>query len=184
MRGGAVFLDRDGVINVPPSPRKRYVTRWEEFRFLPGVLPTLRKLRESRRRVFILSNQAGVGRGWMARLELSRITRNMLRAIRQAGGRIQAVYYCLHAPEARCPCRKPKPGLLRRACRQWPIDLKRSVVIGDHLTDIEMGQAAGCRTVLVLSGAARRSALRGSAIRPDRVARDLSEAVRWILRNS
>ncbi len=178
-RRGVVFLDRDGVINVPPS--KRYVISWEEFRFLPGVLPALKQLRRLRFSAFILSNQAGVGRGWMSRSELTHLTQNMLKEIRKAGGDIQAVYYCTHAPDAGCGCRKPKLGLFRRVRRRWPIDPSRSVVVGDNLTDIQMGQAVGCKTVLVLTGATNRKMLRGSPIRPDRVARDLPEAVSWIL---
>lgn len=178
-RKGAIFLDRDGVINRPPV--KRYVTRWDEFRFLPGTLRALRRLEGDGRKVVILSNQAGVGRGLMPRSQLELITRRMLAAIRRAGGGVDAVYYCPHAPDAGCGCRKPKTGLLRRACRQHRIDPKRSFVVGDSAKDVAMGRAAGCRTVLVLSGVSTRRDARAMESRPDRVARDLPEAIRWIL---
>lgn len=180
MAKGAVFLDRDGVINA--SPQERYVTSWSEFRFLPGVLTALRRLRRSGQTVVVVSNQAGVGRGVMPASALREITRRMRRRARRTGGFIRAVYYCTHRPADRCACRKPKLGLIRRACRRWPIDLKRSVVIGDHLADIAMGQAAGCRTVLVLSGATDRREAGKSGVRPDKISRNLGEAVAWILK--
>ena len=179
---GAIFLDRDGVINHPPT--KRYVTRWSEFRFLPGTLRALRRLNGDGRKVVILSNQAAVGRGIMPRSQLELITRRMLAAIRRAGGRVDAVYYCTHIPETRCGCRKPKTGLIRRACRQHRIDPGRSFLVGDNATDVVMGHAAGCRTVLVLSGVSTRRDARAMEDRPDRVARDLPAALTWILRQS
>lgn len=177
---GAVFLDRDGVIN--RATAKRYVTRWSEFQFLPGALRALRRLEGDGRKVVILSNQAGVGRGIMSRSQLDLITRRMLAAIRRAGGRVDAVYYCTHTPGAGCGCRKPKTGLIRRACRRLRIDPERSFLVGDNATDIQMGHSARCRTVLVLSGVSTRRDARGMAARPDRVARDLAQAIQWILR--
>ncbi len=178
----AVFLDRDGVINAPPVPPKRYITRWQEFRFLPGSLAALRQLRGAGRKVIILSNQAGVGRRIYSAARLRGITRNMLREIRSSGGRVDAVYYCTHAPEAGCRCRKPRPGLLLRGARRFRIDPRRSFLIGDNATDIRMGEAAGCRTVLVLSGATSRSRARRMKPPPDHTAPDLRAAVRWLLR--
>lgn len=180
-RTGAFFLDRDGVINEPPG-KKRYVTRWSEFRFLPGSLKALRRLGSDGRKVVVLSNQAGVGRRLMTRAQLDLITRRMRAAVRRAGGRVDAVYYCTHRPEYKCRCRKPKTGMIRRACKEHRIDPRRSFLVGDNSTDIRMGRAAGCRTVLVLSGVSSRAdALRMPAA-PDRVARDLSSALTWALR--
>lgn len=182
MKGkGALFLDRDGVINTPPGA-KRYITRWGEFRFLPGVPAALKKLRAARRKVILVSNQAGVGRGLFSQAALAEITRKMLRAVRSRGGRIDAVYYCTHTPERRCRCRKPRAGLLRKAARRFSLDLKRSVVVGDNASDIEMGRSAGCRTVLVLTGATPRRAAARMAHPPDFIARDLGAATGWILK--
>ena len=179
MREGAVFLDRDGVINTPPV-KKRYITCWEEFRFLPGALAALKKLRKTGRKIILVSNQAGVGRGVFPNAELRKITRNMLAAVRKRGGVIHAAYHCTHVPERRCLCRKPKPGMLRKAARRFSFDLGRSVLVGDNATDIETGRAAGCRTVLVLSGVTARKEARRFQHAPDFVARDLSTAARWI----
>ena len=177
----AIFLDRDGVINVPPR-RKRYITRWGEFRFLPGVLDSLKKLSSSRWKILLVSNQAGVGRGLFSQSALDEITRNMLRNMKARGGRIDAVYYCTHTPERRCRCRKPRAGLLRVAARRFSLDLKGSIVVGDNATDIAMGRAAGCRTVLVLTGVTTRKAAAKLAHPPDRITKDLRGAARWILK--
>ncbi|MDO8730353.1 MAG: D-glycero-beta-D-manno-heptose 1,7-bisphosphate 7-phosphatase [Candidatus Omnitrophota bacterium] len=177
----AVFLDRDGVINFPPSA-KRYITRWEEFRFLPGVLDSVKKLSSSRRKIILVSNQAGVERGVFSKANLKEITRKMLHAIESRGGRIDAVYYCTHIPERHCRCRKPRAGMLRKAARRFSLDLRRSVVVGDNATDIKMGQSAGCRAVLVLTGMTGRTAAKKISPPPDFIARDLSAATRWILK--
>lgn len=176
---GAIFLDRDGVINTPPAT-KRYITRWEEFRFLPGALPALRQLRKTGRKIILISNQAGVERGIFPRARLQEITRKMLTAIRKHGGALHAVYYCTHIPERKCLCRKPRPGLLRKAARRFSLDLKQSILVGDNATDIETGRAAGCRTVLVLSGVTARKNVHRLNPKPDFVARDLPAAARWI----
>ena len=182
MKGaGAIFLDRDGVINFPPK-RKRYITRWEEFRFLPGALASVKKLTSSRLKLIVVSNQAGVDRGVYSKASLNEITRKMLSAIKSHGGKIDAVYYCTHRPERRCRCRKPRAGMLRKAARRFSLDLKKSVVIGDNATDIEMGRSAGCRTALVLTGVTTRKAAGKLAIPPDHIARDLAGAARWILK--
>ena len=174
-----IFLDRDGVINV--CPVRRYISSWKEFRFVPGTLAALRTLARRGETVVVVSNQSGVGRGAVSTAELQVITRNMMRAIRRAGGRVQAVYYCPHRPEESCRCRKPKIGMLKAASRRFSIDLARSFVIGDHETDVRMGRAAGCRTVLVLSGRCDRAAAKRFSVSADRIAGNLGEAVRWIL---
>ncbi|MBI1953050.1 MAG: HAD-IIIA family hydrolase [Candidatus Omnitrophica bacterium] len=178
----AVFLDRDGVINV--RPQGRYVTRAEEFEFLPGVLPALRRLTRSGQQIFVVSNQSGVGRKVMSRRALTGVTRKMLRGIERSGGKIRAVYYCTHAPRLACACRKPRTGLLLKAARRWRLDLARSSVIGDDTVDVAMGRAAGCRTVLVLSGKQTRASAKKLPVRPDKIAADLSAAVRWILQEA
>ncbi len=169
------------MINASPT-QKRYITSWEEFRFLPGALAALQALKTSRRKVIVVSNQAGVGRGILQASQLREITRRMLQATRAAGGRIDAVYYCTHSPEEGCPCRKPRAGLLRKAARRLSINLERSFVVGDNVTDIQMGAAAGCRTVLVLTGITERKDAKQMAVSPDKTVRDLQQAVGWILR--
>lgn len=176
---GAIFLDRDGVINACPK-RSRYLTRWSQFRFLPGALQAIRTLTLRGETIFIISNQAGVGRGLFSRRNLREITRRMLQVIRETGGSVQGVYYCTHRPEAGCRCRKPGIGLLEKAARRFQVDLKRSTVVGDHEKDIRMGRLAGCKTILLLSGESSRRSLKRFSVSPDRVCKDLREAVKGV----
>lgn len=145
----AVFLDRDGVIN---RDRGDYVRSWEEFEFLPGALNALRLLATGPHRIIVVSNQSAIGRGLVSREAVDAIHDRMVEAVRAGGGRIDAIYYCPHSPEADCPCRKPRPGLLLRAARELDIDLRGSWLIGDDLRDLESAVAAGVRPVLVQTG--------------------------------
>ncbi len=178
-RRSAIFLDRDGTINKPP--KHRYITRWEEFEFIPGALRALRRLNARKQLVIIISNQSGVARGILSRTTLEKTTRKMLKSIRQSGGRVHAVYYCTHHPDNSCACRKPHIGMLKKAARRFSIDLKRSFVVGDTEADVLMARSAGCRKVLVLTGRRTRQTARQLLVPPDRIVKDLEQAVRWIL---
>lgn len=178
----AVFLDRDGVINAHPDPGKRYITRPEEFRFLPGVPKALARLSQRPYKLVVVSNQAGVGLKRFSKWKLFLITRKMRRGIRQAGGRLDAVYYCTHAPQAGCSCRKPRLGLVRRAERRFSLDLKRSFLIGDNEKDIRVGRQVGSQALLVLTGETSLSHAKRFSVRPDRIFQNLSRAADWILR--
>jgi histidinol-phosphate phosphatase family protein len=163
----AVFLDRDGVIN---RRRPDHVKSWDEFEFLPGVLPALAELRALGATVVVITNQSAVGRGLLSSLELRVIHQRMLAAIRDAGGHVTAVYSCLHAPADGCACRKPRPLLFQRASTDLDIALSDSIMVGDSATDVEAARAAGCRPVLIGGN--------GSPIDADILrAADLSEAV-------
>ncbi|HEY6292109.1 MAG TPA: HAD family hydrolase [Terriglobia bacterium] len=145
-RRPAIFFDRDGVIN--QRIVGGYVTSWSEFRFLDGMIPVLRDLSRLKLPIIVVSNQAGVGKGLMSRFALGAITERFVSELARRGARMDAVYYCPHAPEQACPCRKPQPGLLLRAARDWRIDLSRSVLVGDSLRDIEAASAVDCRGIL------------------------------------
>jgi D-glycero-D-manno-heptose 1,7-bisphosphate phosphatase len=145
-RRPAIFLDRDGVIN--ERVVGGYVTNWSEFRFLSGVGPVLRELRRFRLPLIVVSNQAGVGKGLMTRGALACITERFVAHLARAAVPIAAVYYCPHTPDAGCRCRKPRPGLLLRAARDWRIHLGRSILIGDSPSDVEAARAAGCQSIL------------------------------------
>ncbi len=175
----AVFLDRDGVIN---ANRADYVKCWTEFVFLPGVFEALQCLSESRRLVVVVSNQSAVGRGLTAPESVEAIHGCMRTEIERRGGRIDAVFHCPHRPDEDCECRKPRPGLLLRAARELGLDLARSYLVGDAVSDVEAALAAGCTPLLVLTGRGadqqRLLAERGHVGVP--VVRDLAEAVSWI----
>ncbi|MBI4227228.1 MAG: HAD family hydrolase [Candidatus Omnitrophica bacterium] len=175
----AIFLDRDGVINRSPGPG--YVTRWEEFAFLPGSLTAIQALTHAGWPLFIISNQRGAAQGLYTRAALDEITAAMVAEIARMGGAIAGVLYCLHDDADRCGCRKPARGLIDQACRMRPVDLTRSYVIGDDLKDIVLGRAVGCRTILVLSGRTAADAVKQWPVAPDRICRDLEDAASWIL---
>jgi histidinol-phosphate phosphatase family protein len=147
-RRPTIILDRDGVLNRRPN-RARYVRTWGEFEWLPGAKETLRLLKENGYRVVVVSNQAGIGRGLMTEADLAEINRRMRDEAEQAGGRIDAVYYCPHDWESGCECRKPKPGMLFQAQKDLHLDLTRVFFIGDDERDGQAAEAAGCQFRMV-----------------------------------
>jgi histidinol-phosphate phosphatase family protein len=142
----AIFLDRDGVIN---RRRPDHVRSWGELEFLPGSLAALRRLHQRGERVVVVTNQSGVGRGLITRAELAAIHELMVEAIESSGGHIERIYVCPHLPSLGCSCRKPRVGMLLRGARELRIDLSRSILVGDSLTDVLAAQAAGCQPILV-----------------------------------
>ena len=142
-----VLLNRDGVIN--RRIISAYVTAWEKFVFLPGALEALRLLHENNYQVIVVSNQAGVGKGLMTAADLDEITRRFVAEVEAQGGRIPGVYYCTHGPADGCECRKPKPGLLRRAQAEHHFDFGRTFVVGDTESDLLAAHAAGCPAIMV-----------------------------------
>lgn len=151
-RRAAIFLDRDGVIN--QRIVGGYVTEWEEFRFLAGIPQALSELSRLRLPIIVVSNQAGVGKRLVRLSALRQITERFVDLLGASGARIDAVYYCPHVPEDRCRCRKPLPGLLLRAARDWRLNLRASVMVGDGAHDMEAAWAAGCRGILLEAGGA------------------------------
>jgi len=178
---GAVFLDRDGVINRDSS---EYVKSWAEFEFLPGSLEALRRLTVGGFMLIVITNQSAIHRGLIAKDGLELIHRRMTEAIRRAGGELTDIFYCPHTPDEHCRCRKPLPGMIHEACRRHSIDPARSVMVGDRPRDIACGRNAGCgRTVLVTADAALLAGRRWPAVatQPDFVAASLLESVDWII---
>jgi D-glycero-D-manno-heptose 1,7-bisphosphate phosphatase len=166
-RTPAILLDRDGVVN---RRLPEHVRSWSDFEFLPRSLAALRLLRGAGARVVILTNQSVVGHGLIDRAQLDEIHRRMREAVERAGGLIEAVLACPHAPRDGCGCRKPATGLFLRAEAELHVDLPRSVMIGDSRTDVEAARAAGCDAVWV-----RGDDRTGAAEAP--VATDLLHAV-------
>lgn len=180
----AVFLDRDGVINQFPGNGK-YVTKLNEFHFLPGALEALKILTDNGFDIFIVSNQAGVGKGVYTKKKLDHITKNMLRDIKKAGAKIKKVFYCIHHPYDGCDCRKPRIGSIERGLEMLGKTVrsaKYTYFVGDTKGDIEAGVNAGCKTIFVLSGREdRRYVARKWCIHPDYIANNLLDALRIII---
>ena len=147
-RKPAIILDRDGVLNKRP-PRAEYVRRWEGFEWLPGAKEALRLLKEAGYRVIIVSNQAGIAREAMTEADLKTIHERMKAEVIASGGQIDAIYYCPHHWDEGCECRKPKPGMLFQAQRDWHLDLSRTPFIGDDERDAQAAFEAGCPSALV-----------------------------------
>jgi len=158
----AAFLDRDGVINVD----RNYVHRIVDFEFLPGVLDACRRIAEAGYLLVVITNQAGIARGYYGVPELEELNTWMTACFAEAGAPLSAIYYCPHHPEGVvaalrqvCDCRKPSPGLLLRAQRDLGVDLQRSFLVGDKLSDIEAGRRAGVgRCFLVTTAASTQGA--------------------------
>jgi len=178
-----IFIDRDGVINEYPGDTK-YVTSWQEFRFLPNTKFALKKLTEAGYKIFIISNQAGVTKGIYSKDKLDEITKNMLKELSDSRVEISGVYYCIHRDEDNCSCRKPKIGLLQSIINEHNISndvLGKSFLVGDSQRDIQTGRNAGCRTILVFSGKEKLKNKNGWSTEPDFTAKDLLEAADLIL---
>ena len=178
----AVFLDRDGVINKYPGDKK-YVTSWKGFAFLPGAKSAIARLHKNKFKIFIISNQAGVGNGLFSQKALDTITRNMLAAIKKAQGKIDAAFYCTHTKEENCPCRKPRAGLIDKARKIYPVNIRDSFFIGDTIRDVDTARRAGCKSILVLCGKEKLSNRKDWETQPDFVFKDLLEAAKFILRS-
>lgn len=170
----AVFLDRDGVINANVNRGGRAVapTRFEDFKFLPGVEQAISQLSSAGFKVIVITNQPDIATGRTK----AAVTRSMHDKIRKEL-KVDDIKICTHTDADNCTCRKPKPGMLVAAAAEWGIDLRRSYVVGDSWRDIEAGHAVGCLTVLVDWGLEQEGRLR-----PDKAVGSLAEAAGFILR--
>lgn len=178
-----IFIDRDGVINKDPGgwTKHSYVTETHELQILPGALKALALLNRNGVRVVIVSNQAGVSKGYFTKEKLAAVNEKMLAEIGKAGGRIEEVCYCIHRDEDKCECRKPKPGMLERSLKKYGISPRETFIIGDSHVDVLAGKALGMRTIFVLSGKTSEEEMRKLKVKPDYIFPGLLQAVEWIL---
>lgn len=169
----AVFLDRDGVINIDHG----YVHTIEKFEFAPKAVEALQKLADSDFMIIVITNQSGIGRGMYEVEDFYKVMDYMENELVGEGVAIDDVYFCPHAPEDECDCRKPSPKMILDAAKEHDIDLSKSWMIGDKKEDILCGKNAGCKTVFIKTNK-RPSDDNGRA---DVVADDLVEGVGKIL---
>lgn len=162
------FLDRDGTVIV----EKNYLGDPAGVELLPGAVAGLRRLRELGYGLVLITNQAGVGRGYYEESAVHAVHQRLVELLAAAEVTLDGIYYCPHHPAAGCACRKPLPGLVRQAQAEFPVDLARSVVIGDKPSDIDLGKALGMRTILVETGygAAHAATTNADAVVPDLLA--------------
>jgi len=178
-----VFLDRDGVINQFPG-HGNYVTKVSDFHFLPGSKKAIVDLTNKKFQIFVISNQAGVGRGFFSQNKLDQIDAYLHRHINRAGGKIRKTFYCTHHPDAQCDCRKPGIANVKKAAAilgKKTTDLKGSFFIGDAGLDIKTGKAAGLKTILVLTGKSTKAQVYKEGAIPDYVVANLKDAVKIVL---
>ena len=149
-----VILDRDGTIN---QDSDQYIKSPAEWKPIPGSMEAIARLTQGGWRIVVATNQSGIARGLFDMATLNAIHGEMHRAVGQAGGRIDAIFFCPHAADSNCECRKPKPGLLREIGSRFDMELKGVPMIGDSLRDLEAAAAVGAQPYLVLTGKGRQT---------------------------
>jgi D-glycero-D-manno-heptose 1,7-bisphosphate phosphatase len=173
-----VILDRDGVINFDSD---RFIKSPEEWRAIPGSLEAIATLNQSGYRVVVATNQSGIGRGLLDMAAFNAINDKLTRQLAQAGGRIDAIFYCPHAADAHCECRKPQPGMLHEIGRRFNSDLKDIPAVGDSLRDLQAAHAVGALPILVTTGKGKLTLKEGALPEPTLVFDDLSAAARHLI---
>ncbi len=149
MKQKAIFLDRDGVVNV----EKDYLYKIEDFEFIDGLFEALQYLKSLGFLFFVITNQSGIGRGYYQEEDFLNLTKWMIEQFQQKGIEISQVEYCPHSPEVECNCRKPKTGMIEKIAQNFQIDFQNSWIIGDKESDIECGINSGIgNTIQVRSG--------------------------------
>jgi D-glycero-D-manno-heptose 1,7-bisphosphate phosphatase len=184
----AVFIDRDGTI----SEEVGYINHASRFRTFPYAAAAIKYLNDHGWLAVVITNQAGVARGYFSEDMIKTVHGQMVEELARGGARLDAIYYCAHHPSVGeppyrvdCDCRKPKPGLISRAAKDFEIDLAESWMVGDRYSDVELARNAGVKSAFVLSGYGRGEWEHQRSTwneKPDLVAEDLLEAVRRIVR--
>jgi D-glycero-D-manno-heptose 1,7-bisphosphate phosphatase len=173
------ILDRDGVVNYDSAA---FIKSPDEWRPIPGSLEAITRLNQAGYHVVIATNQSGVGRGLFEMATLNAIHDKMNRALAEVGGRLDAIFFCPHAQEANCNCRKPRAGLLDEIGRRLNVTLEGVPVIGDARRDLEAAIAVGARPILVLTGKGQKTRREGQLPPGTEVYASLAEAVDALLR--
>ncbi len=169
-----IILDRDGVINFYSE---QFIKSPDEWRPIPGSLEAIARLNQWGWRVVVASNQSGVGRGLFGMDTLNAINEKMIKALTQAGGRLDAIFFCPHAADSTCDCRKPKPGMLLQIAERFNVDLTGVPSVGDSMRDLRASEAVGATPYLVLTGKGAKTS-EDPALPPDtRIFPDLAAVV-------
>ena len=172
-----VILDRDGTIN---HDSDHYIKSTAEWKPIPGSLEAIAQLNQAGYRVVVATNQAGIARGLFDTAALIAIHDKLARAAAQAGGRIDAFFFCPHAADAGCECRKPKPGMLLEIARRFNLSLGQAYMVGDAQRDLEAAAAAGAKPVLVLTGKGAQTRKEGKLPPGTEVFEDLAAFARHL----
>lgn len=173
----AVFLDRDGVINVDVG----YTHRIEDLKFEKNAVEGLKILYGNGFKLIIITSQSGVGRGYFSEEDMNKFNKHMLDELEKKGIKVEKIYCCIHKPDDNCDCRKPKTALVEKAIKESGISRQSSFIIGDETRDIMAGENAGIKTVLVETGKAGKDMR--YKVKPDFIAKDLYAAAKLIVEN-
>jgi len=177
----AVFIDRDGTINVNYG----YINNPDDFKMYPNVAKGIKLLQENGFKIIIITNQSGIARGYFSEKSLEEIHDKMKKELSKEDTGVDAIYYCPHHPDENCNCRKPKPGMLEQAIKDFDIEIKDSYIIGDRMLDVEAGKIIGCKTVLIPEDKELvKKEMTESDIDPDIVCDDFYSGIEWIIKNS
>lgn len=180
MGNKAIFIDRDGTINVNFG----YISNPSDFKAYPSVSKGIKLLRDNDFRIIVITNQSGIARGYFSEETLDKIHQRMENILAEQGAATDAIYYCPHHPNDKCNCRKPNTGLFEKAIEDFDIDVKNSFIIGDRMLDIEAGYKIGCKTVLIPEDKEKiKKEMSKSDIDPDFICDDFLSGVKWILNN-
>ena len=178
--GYTIFLDRDGTLNEDPG----YLRSASDLKLLPGVAAALTRLKTAGARLVVITNQSGVGRGFLTLKDLEAIHARLEGLLEQHDAALDAIYFCPHHPDDGCRCRKPATGMIDRAVVELGADLRKAYLIGDHASDIQLAKAVGVKSILVTSGRMDQQALtmlRTAGAVPNMVASSMVEAAEWVL---
>ena len=177
----AVFLDRDGTINV----ERGYITDPSQIKLYPDTGKTLQALNSMGFLTVVISNQSAIGQGLMTITRFEEINDALWKLLQDANTYYDVLYYCPHTPLDKCECRKPKPGLILQAALDFNIDLSASYMVGDKLSDIKAGKVCGCKTILVKTGKGKEITVDKPDIHPhpDSIQENLTGVLSWILNN-
>ena len=178
-----VFLDRDGTLNEDAG----YITSPDALILFPGVGEAIARLKEGGSRVILVTNQSAIARGLINKDDLHRIHRKLESKLKEDGGWLDGIFYCPHHPDDVCACRKPNPGLVNQATKQFGLNLSRSYLVGDKMIDMQLANRVGSKAVLVTTSEYSQkavSAMQKKEIQVACVAPSLCEAVNWIIQDA
>ena len=170
-----VILDRDGVINHDSA---QFIKSPDEWKPIAGSLEAIARLNQAGYRVVVATNQSGIGRGLFDMTALNAIHDKMHKSLTQYGGRIDAIFFCPHARDLKCTCRKPKTGLFQEIAQRFNVNLADVPCIGDSVRDLQAAHAAGAQPILVLTGKGKKTREAGNLPEGTQIYADLAEAAR------
>jgi len=174
-----LLLDRDGCL----IEEGDYLTDPRCVKILPGVPAALRQLRRAGFQMVVISNQSGIGRGLIKPTQLKAVNRRFLHLLKLKKASVDGLYWCPHTPSARCPCRKPKLGLVKQAAAKLKVSWRKSISVGDRPSDVLLGQRTRGKGILVLTGYGRFWKKKLGAVHPDYIATNFALAAQWIIRH-